>query len=88
MKIEFLDPAECTEAVVTRGLFRRKAAWLTWCETSPGSGGFCWRYESTNRCANYDLSVALDRARTKELERAQDEAEWIIVPTRRAKVAR
>ncbi len=78
MRISFIGE-DCDTAVVTRGVFRRREALLKWCETTPGSCSYVWRYESTERMCSYDMGVMLSRARTKEIERQQDEAEWIIV---------
>ncbi len=80
MRVEFIGDTDT--AMVTRGLFRRKAAMLV---RTQGQFGYNWIFESTSRICDYDLSVALDRARKKEIERQQDEAEWITVRMPQAK---
>lgn len=73
MKIEFLNP-ECTEAIVTRGWWRKRQAHVE-------RGSYRWQFVSTGRQVSAWVNARIDAAFSREIRRRDDEVnagrEWV-----------
>lgn len=78
MTIEWLDE-ECTEAIVTRGWFRKESA-----EVIRNHGGqnnhWNWYFKNTGRCVcdvDYSLGETIESRRDWARKRIADSRDWV-----------